>query len=174
MNFFRQSKQETIDPVPQSRVDAIVAAARAQGPVAIKRPLFREPPQVPWLASRDPLDRSISEELAFARRSLEAMGDALSEDPILMTRHGVQVQTIDLLAQILGHLASVVAAGDRNEAVGRIGMTELRNRLTRHTRPAPAVLHRSAKNPFNAKEARTFVTHSGTSTPAGPVRASAK
>jgi hypothetical protein len=177
MKFFGASKHSDNDPVSQARVDGIVAAARAQAPVAVKRPLFREPLNAPLLPSTNPLDRRIEEELAFARRSLEAMGDALCEDPILLMRHGVQLQTVDLLAQILGHLGSIIGAEDRYDAIARVGMMELRNRLTRadgNATGGTSSLHRSGANPFNADKVSTYATHSGTSAPAGPVRASAK
>lgn len=153
MKFFGAAKSSDNDPVTQSRVDAMVAAARAQNTPVVKRPLFREAPHAPLAPSPDLLDRRLEEELAYVRRLLEAMGDALCEDPILLSRHGEKLQTIDLLAQFLGHIASVVGAADRDDAVSRIGMMELRNRLERSGSNAAdtlPTLYRHKANPFSA------------------------
>lgn len=148
---FRSHTTTTIDDAAaQARVDAIVASARAQDQVELKRPLFREPPRAPLAPSTDPLDRRLEEEIAFTRRTLEGMGDALCDDPILLAKHQVALQSIDLLAQMLGHIASVVGAADRGDAVSRIGMVELRNRLTRECLGDSTIgLQRTAANPFS-------------------------
>jgi hypothetical protein len=132
--FARPSSDDEAKAASQARVDAIVASARAraQAPVPTPiRPLYREPVSKPLALSEDVLDNRLSEELAFARRTLEVMGETLCEDPILLSRHQVTLQSVDLLSQIIGHIASVVGAADREEAVTRIGMVELRNRLNR-------------------------------------------
>jgi hypothetical protein len=43
----------------------------------------------------------------------------------------VALQSVDIICQILGHVAKVVSSDDRNEAVRRIGMDDLRGRLLR-------------------------------------------
>jgi hypothetical protein len=147
---FLRSKDE--DAAAQARVDSIVASARAQEPVKLSRPLFRAPVSAPLDPSTDVLDRRLEEELTFCRRTLEGMGDKLCDDPILLSRHQVTLQSIDLLAQMLGHIASVIGAADREDAVSRIGMVELRNRLTREQSDlAKMGLYRAATNPFNAQ-----------------------
>lgn len=135
MKFFaRPSTNDDDKAAEQARVDAIVASARAraQTPVAAPiRSLYREPVSAPIIRSDDVLDNRLAEELEFARRTLEAMGETLCDDPILLSRHQVTLQSVDLLSQIIGHIASVVGAADREEAVAQIGMVELRNRLNR-------------------------------------------
>lgn len=153
MKLFRREDPTTDEPVHQSRIDAIVASARAQDPVPEKRPLFREAPRTSLAPSDQAIDRRLEEELAFVRRSLDAMGERLADDPILLTRYQTLLQSFDLLGQTLGHLATVVGAADRAEAVERIGMVELRARLQRDesgsARSAPTLM-RGDSNPFSA------------------------
>ena len=152
MRFGAQTKADADGTAGQARVDAIVAAARAQDQAAVVRPLFREALSTPLEPSAILLDRRLEEELAFCRRTLEGMGDALCDDPILLARHQVTLQSVDLIAQMLGHIASVVGAADRENAVSRIGMVELRNRLTREPLDLTKIaLHRAATNPFSAQ-----------------------
>ena len=75
----------------------------------------------------------LTEELAYARRMLDAMGDALAADPALLVRHGVALQSVDICGQILGHVADVIRSSDRDGAVERIGMCELKARLKRQS-----------------------------------------
>jgi hypothetical protein len=117
----------------QARVDAIVAAARAKTAAAEapKRSIYRAPELLPLVPSSDPIDARLQEELATTRRMIEALGDELSNDPILLMRYQHSLQSIDLMAQTLGHLACVIGSADRAEAIDRIGMANLKARLTR-------------------------------------------
>ena len=90
----------------------------------------RGPPE----PTEDVLRLRLSDELDYARRMLEVMGDALSADSSVVVRHTVQLQTIDIVGQMLGHIASVVRADAPEEAVARIGMCELKARLQRRCR----------------------------------------
>jgi hypothetical protein len=62
---------------------------------------------------------------------LDAMGEQLSCDPILVRRHAVALQTLDKVGRILGHVRDVVRSSDPVAAVAEIGMTDLRGRLAR-------------------------------------------
>ncbi len=127
----------------QQRVDSIHAGFRAKAssrPFAAfhasppPRPSIRRdpPPQDPALIPTDnPLSLRIAEELEFARRMIEALGDTLCTDPLLLTRHAVALQSVDIVAQMLGHLADVTRSSAPERAAERIGMSELRARLTR-------------------------------------------
>ena len=75
----------------------------------------------------------LAEELAYARRMLDAMGDALAADAALLARHGVALQSVDICGQILGHVADVIRSSDPHGAVDRIGMCELKARLKRQS-----------------------------------------
>ncbi|MEO6151664.1 MAG: hypothetical protein ABIP24_00775 [Croceibacterium sp.] len=55
----------------------------------------------------------------------------LSDDPILLSRHAMQLQAIDLMQQELRDLGRVVAAADKLMAVERITHTDLKARLKR-------------------------------------------
>jgi hypothetical protein len=114
----------------QNRCDAIQAEYRAKP----ERPSIRReaPPLPPVLSpTDDALKLRLAEELDFARRMLDAMGDDFSADPALLMRHSVALQSIDIVGQILGHVATVVRSSDPGCAVERIGMCELKARLKR-------------------------------------------
>ncbi|RHW18606.1 hypothetical protein D1610_00035 [Sphingomonas gilva] len=112
----------------QKTADAAFAAARG----AARKPLFRPPPPkpAPLPASDDVLDVRLAEEIDYIRRMLDAMGERLAADPILLQRHGQAMQGFDLIAQMLGHVASVVGTCNRDAAIERI-MPDMRARLTR-------------------------------------------
>ena len=100
-----------------------------------RRPLRRgaapHAPPAPTPPTDDPLSLRLGEELDYVRRMLDAMGEQLSCDPILVRRHAVALQTLDKVGQILGHVRDVVRSSDPVAAVGEIGMTDLRGRLAR-------------------------------------------
>ncbi len=79
----------------------------------------------------DVLNLRLAEELEYARRMIETMGDALSADPQLVMRHMVALQSIDIAGQILSHIANVIRSSDPEGAVELIGMCDLRGRLKR-------------------------------------------
>ena len=62
---------------------------------------------------------------------LDAMGDELSGDMGVVMRHGVALQSVDIVGQMLGHIAAVTRSSAPDRAVERIGMCELKARLTR-------------------------------------------
>jgi len=77
------------------------------------------------------LDRRLAAELDHARDMLVTMGDELALNQEVVAEHGVALQAVDIVGQMLGHIASVVRAADRDAAVERIGMCELKARLAR-------------------------------------------
>ena len=114
----------------QQRCDAIQAEFRAKP----QRSSIRRdaPPLPPALTpTDDALKLRLAEELDYARRMLDSMGDAFSADPALLMRHSVPLQSIDIVGQVLGHIANVVRSSDPEGAVERIGMCELKGRLKR-------------------------------------------
>lgn len=114
----------------QARCDAIQAEFRSEGQRASIR---REPPPLPpaLMPTQDELNLRLAEELEYVRRRLDMMGDALSADPAVLMRHAVPLQQVDIVGQILGHIAAVVRSSHPGDAVDRIGMAELKGRLTR-------------------------------------------
>jgi len=113
----------------QAAVDAAQAQIRAELDAG-KRSLFKPPPPGPG-RSGSVLDQRVAEELDYVIRHLEQLGDILAADPVLLNRHATQLQSIDLMQQILGHLGRVVVADDKAMAVERITLTELKARLKR-------------------------------------------
>lgn len=114
----------------QARCDEIQVAFRTGD----KRPsIRREPPPLPRAIqpTDDPLLLRLAEELEYARRMLELMGDELAADAAVVMRHSVALQSIDIAGQMLGHIANVIRASDPGGAVDRIGMGDLKARLTR-------------------------------------------
>ncbi|MCF2515967.1 hypothetical protein LVY65_12965 [Sphingomonas sp. G124] len=76
-----------------------------------------------------PLDLLLAAELDHARDLLVMMGDELAMSPEIVAEHGMALQAVDIVGQMLGHIANVVRAQDRGEAIDRIGMCELRTKL---------------------------------------------
>lgn len=115
----------------QARCDAIQAEFRSDH--GTRPSIRREPPPLP--AALQPCDDVIklrlAEELEYARRMLDTMGDELSGDLGVVMRHGMALQTVDIVGQMLGHIANVVRSSDPEGAVDRIGMCDLKARLTR-------------------------------------------
>ena len=93
----------------------------------------RDPPPLPKAAipTDDHLRLRLAEELEYARRMLSSMGDELSSDGLIVSRHIAELQTIDIVGQMLGHIASVVRSSDPPGAVDAIGMGALKARLMR-------------------------------------------
>ena len=100
---------------------------------AERRPIRRDAPPLRAVAGRteDELRLRLGEELDYVRRMLETLGDQLSSDPILIRRHTVALQSLDIVGQILGHVGTVVRSRDPQSAVDNIGMGDLKARLTR-------------------------------------------
>ncbi len=98
-----------------------------------RRSIRRDPPPLPkaLVPTDDPLRLRVAEELEYARRMLDLMGDELANDPAVVMRHTRSLQSVDIVGQMLGHLDDVVRSSDPPGAVDRIGMCELRARLTR-------------------------------------------
>lgn len=109
-------------------------AAQADLHDPTSRPSIRREPS-PLAAALVPTDDELklrlAEELEYARRMLEVMGDELSGDTGVVMRHSSALQSIDIVGQMLGHLANVVRSSDPEGAVERIGMCELKSRLKR-------------------------------------------
>lgn len=77
-----------------------------------------------------PLDHLLAAELDHARDMLVMMGDELAMSPAVVADHGMSLQAVDIVGQMIGHIANVVRAHDRQEAIERIGMCELKNKLS--------------------------------------------
>ena len=75
------------------------------------------------------LEIRLAEELDHARRMLVELGDELAMNAEVVAEHGVALQAVDIVGQMIGHIANVVRAEDRGGAVDRIGMCELKARL---------------------------------------------
>ena len=98
-----------------------------------RKPLRRDPPAraLPPSPSNDLLYLRIGEELDCVRRMLDVMGDQLCGDPILIRRHAVALQSLDIVGQILRHIGNVIRSSDPHSTVDDIGMVDLKARLTR-------------------------------------------
>lgn len=127
----------------QAQCDSVQAEFRAEqlahGASASEAPqrrsIRRDPPPVPpaLIPTDDVLKLRLAEELEYARRMLDQMGDVLSADHIVVGRHMTSLQSVDIIGQLLGHVAAVIRSSDPNGAVDRIGMCELKGRLTRRS-----------------------------------------
>jgi len=109
-------------------------AATAEEPPK-RKPLRRDLPPLPpaLVPTEDELRRRLAEELEYARRMLDIMGDALASDGAVVVRHGTSLQSVDIVGQMLGHIANVIRSSDPEGAVELIGMAELKARLQRRS-----------------------------------------
>jgi hypothetical protein len=125
----------------QAQCDAVQAEFRAEqqaqpsirpGPEP-KKSLRRNPPPLAkaLVPTDEVLKLRLAEELEYARRLIDVMGDTLSADANLVMRHMISLQSVDIVGQILGHIATVIRSSDPDGAVERIGMGELKARLQR-------------------------------------------
>src|SRR5207237_350441 len=113
----------------QCDVDDMVARVRAELAQGT-RSLFKPAP-AHAAPSANILDGRISEELQSVRRQIEQIGDVLSNDPILLSRHAMSLQALDRVDQLLGHLANVIAKQNKQTAIEQISMGDLKSRLQR-------------------------------------------
>ena len=116
-------------PDHQRRVDEIQAAIRAEAKAA--RPSLFKPPPERSPPSSDPLDHRIAEELDCIQRHLEQLGGVLAGNPLLVHRHATQLQSIDLVNQVLGHISRIIASENKALAVDQVTLQDLRGRLVR-------------------------------------------
>ena len=77
-----------------------------------------------------PLDQRLAAELDHARDLLVMMGVELAMSPEIVAEHGMALQAVDIVGQMIGHIASVVCAADRPDAIERIGMGDLKAKLS--------------------------------------------
>jgi hypothetical protein len=75
----------------------------------------------------------VGREMNASMVCIERNGDVLSSESILLHRYGSQLQSIDLMMQQLGHLASVIATEDKAAAAEQVSLQELRQRLNRRS-----------------------------------------
>jgi hypothetical protein len=99
-----------------------------------RKPIRRDaPPLAPRSVedTDDLLRLRLSEEIEYVRRLLDITGNQISADRIVLTRHGVALQSLDKVGQVLGHIATVIRSSDPEGAIDEIGMSDLKARLTR-------------------------------------------
>ena len=130
-SFWNKAAADAADH--NSRGDVI--AAEFGGQSSVRRSIRREPPPRPraLVPTDDRLRLRIAEELDSARRMLNVTGDDLAGNPAVIARHATALQSFDIVGQMLGHLAAVIRSSDPEEAVERVGMTELKARLSRRS-----------------------------------------
>lgn len=109
----------------QLRVDQIQLAVRSGAALPSETP---PPPPAPIQA--EPIEQRIAAELARVKRMLDAVSDRLTDDVDILVRHERAIQTFDIAAMIVEELAVVMAAADREGAVGAVQMHDLRSRLS--------------------------------------------
>lgn len=112
----------------QRKVDALQAEARSEGPSG--RALRDSTEPAPSAISPD-LDSRLAHELGYVQRLLENLGDELIADLFLVQRHGQSLQSLDLVSQILGHVAAILQAEDKAAVIEALGMEDLKARLKR-------------------------------------------
>jgi hypothetical protein len=100
-----------------------------------RKSIRRDPPPTPpaLIPTDDVIRLRLAEELEYARRMLNLMGDELSSDGAVIVRHGMALQSVDIIGQMMGHIANVIRSSDPEGAIELIGMGELKARLMRRS-----------------------------------------
>lgn len=75
------------------------------------------------------LEAQIARELRYAQALLDHLSEPLLNDFMLVSQYSRNLQEIDRVRQLLGHLAEILGAVDKSAAIDKIGMFELRCRL---------------------------------------------
>lgn len=109
----------------QARVDAIQSVVRSGAT------LPSEPVTIGTAISVADLERRIAEEIVHVQRLIDALGEELIEDPVMLQRHSQVLQNLDRASQMLEHLGKVLGEDDRAAAAEAIPMQDLRERLLR-------------------------------------------
>src|SRR5689334_18014776 len=93
----------------QAECDAIQAAARQARDS--KLPILHEVERIKPLApTNDIIESRLSQEIEYAQRLLEAVGDCFVSDPDILERHETTMQSFDIIGQLLGHISKVIGA----------------------------------------------------------------
>ena len=107
----------------QARVDAIQAAARSGMPGSDIK-------QEQGSAGLDQdLEERMAQEILFVQRLVDGIASDLICDPAIVHRYPQALQGFEIADKILGHLARILSASDREAAVKAVGMEELLARL---------------------------------------------
>ena len=85
----------------------------------------------PWVETDDLLRLRLGEELDYARRMLDMTGDELVGRPDRCRRHAWSMQSLDIVGQMLGHIADVIRSSDPRRRWTRSGCPPSKARLTR-------------------------------------------
>ena len=107
----------------QARVDQLQAAIRSGAALPAETQAF-EP------AESASLERALAAELARLKQTLDEISEELTDDVDVLMRHERALQSFDIATSIVGELARIVAADDREAAVGAVQMHDLRSRLS--------------------------------------------
>jgi hypothetical protein len=109
----------------QSRVDQLLSAIRS----GTALPVETEAP-APNPADARPVEQRIAAELVRVKRVLDRISEELTDDIDVLMRHQRAMQSFDIAAKIVEELAAVLAAEDREAAVGSVEMHDVRSRLS--------------------------------------------
>jgi len=110
----------------QARVDAIQSVVRSGAAL----PSEAAAPAGAAISAAE-LERRIAEEIIYVQRLIDALGEELIEDPVMLQRHSRVLQNLDRASQVLEHLGKVLGEDDRVAAAQAVVMQDLRERLLR-------------------------------------------
>ncbi len=110
----------------QARVDAIQNAVRSGAGLPADAAA-----SAGTAISTTELERRIAEEIIYVQRLIDALGEELIEDPVMLQRHSRVLQNLDRASQVLEHLGNVLGEDDRLAAAQAVVMQDLRERLLR-------------------------------------------
>ena len=109
--------------VQQQAVDRMIGEVRS-APRTTSAERTARPPD-------DVLRARIAEELQSVARALELAGRELAKQPLVVARHGLELQKLDLSAETLVQLAGLLNGDSLDEGLGSISVDALRRRLMR-------------------------------------------
>jgi hypothetical protein len=95
------------------------------------KPSLARPAQPLPARSASLIDARLCEEIETLRRYLETAGYLLGQDAALRYRYGTELGNLRHVEKMLGHLARVVEAADKDGAIDRLPDAELKARLLR-------------------------------------------
>ncbi|NNM76637.1 hypothetical protein HJG53_06960 [Sphingomonas sp. ID1715] len=101
--LIKRQKSATGTPVHQARVDAIQSALRAKSAL----PTFQETEAVVGAAA---VGKRLVDEIGFAQRLVERVGEDLANDSYVLTRYAVVLQQLDEAEQLLRKLTRELSA----------------------------------------------------------------
>lgn len=110
----------------QDDVDRMIAEVRT-GTAIMRGQEGQAPPPIAGCSKQ--LGVRLADELAYVSRMLHGLDEAVANEPLMICRHGAQLQYLDLSRQVLSLVEALLRDPEPEAAVKRIGNESFRRRL---------------------------------------------